>query len=475
MLARRTVSLLDGFQSKDWRALDKWLASPIHNTDVGLQKLGEYFKSIAPEYNEETLAKVSLWRATYDDKPLKEGVLRVKLRQFTSQVEDFLSWQKYSEDEDLKKRMLLKAQSSNLSFDNYEHKTLKLLKKLEAGEKRGINFFYEKLQLESDLIGHPQFDNYRSNSKYLEQTNESLDAFFTLFKYRLGCEIKNRERIRGGAYNLRFWEVLKDHQERGAVEGNPIMGLYHLLFQVLDTPADYSLVEKLKEVIVRTHHLLPLRDANNIYYSVLNHLSRMINQGGSEYYPRTLSWYRMGLETGILLVEDKISHITFNNIALLGYQADEFDWTEAFLSTFGPHLREDQREDALSACRGIGAFYQNEYQRAIEILSGHKFGPSYQLRQRLTIIRAYYELLQKGEDVFEILSRKVSTFNSFLYRNSTFSDLVCAPYKNHLRLLRLLMDRELQNDRRAQTRSELINEIELTDQLVAKQWLLDKV
>lgn len=475
MLARRTISLLTGFQPKDWKALDKWLASPIHNTDVGLQKLGRYFKSIAPEYTEETLAKASLWQATYGEKPLKEGVLRVKLRQLTSQIEDFLSWREYQQKEGLKKRMLLKAQASFLSFDSYERDTLKLLKKLAAGEKRGINFFYEKLQLESNLIGHPQFDNYRSNSKYLEQTNESLDAFFTMFKYRLGCEIKNRERIRGGAYQLRFWDKLQEEHDVGGLSGNPTVNLYHQLFQVLDSPADYSLVEKLKEVVVQRHHLLPLRDANNIYYSVLNHLSRMINEGGGEYYPRTLAWYRMGLETGLLLVEGKISHITFNNIALLGYQADEYEWTEVFLSDFSPHLREDQREDALSACRGLGAFYQKEFKQAIGILSGHKFGPSYQLRQRLTIIRAYYELLQQGEDVYEVLSLKISSFSNFLYRNSTFSEKACVPYRNHLRLLRILMDRELQNGRMAKTPSELVNEISLMDQLVARQWLLDKV
>lgn len=475
MLARKIISLVASFQSKDWRNLERWLASPIHNTDEGLSGLGGYFRGIAPKFDVNTLSKALLWRAAYADKPLNEGVLRVKIRQLTIQIEDFLAWQKFKEDEALQSRLLLKARASNLNFESYEQATLKLVQKLETSGRKGIIHFYEKLQLESDLIAHPEFDNYRSNGKYLQQTNESLDAFFTLFKYRLGCEIKNRERIRGGAYTLRFWETLEVEQQNGFMEGNPTVGLYNNLFKVLSTPADYSLVEDLKEAMLLDYKALLPRDLNNVYYSTLNHLSRMINRGGSEYYPRTLAWYRLGLETDILLVDGKISHITFNNIALLGYQGGEYAWTENFLEEFNPFLKEEQREDALSACRGMGAFYQQDYQRAIDILANHSFGPAYELRQRLTIIRAYYELLLAGGDVYEKLARRLSNFNGFLTRNTTFSEVACEPYKNHLRILRQLVDRKLREDYSRETKAVLVGEINGSEQLVAKQWLLAKI
>lgn len=491
MLARRTLSLLSAFQPSDWKLFLRWMNSPLHNTDEGLARLAPYFRTLAPAVAPEhatgkpavfppaTLRKLSpaaVWSVLYPEKTeVKEGVLRVKIRQFTSQIEAFLVWRELDKDAHLQRRLLLNARGPTLVYDQFEQATLKEIKRVEEETERGVNYFYQKMQLQADLINHPGFDDYRGDGRYLRQLDACLDAFFALFKYRLASELKNRERIRGEKYEMVFWDQLREKDSVELLEGNVVDELYQQLFSMQEQPDIEPLWDQLKIDFERRYQQLPTRDLRNIYFSTLNYLSRKINEGKSRFYPETLAWYGLGLEAGILLDHGLISHVTFNNIALLGYRGGQFEWTDKFIQEYGPMLEERQRKDALAASRGTGAFYRKSFIEAIRIFTEHRFSSAYQLRARLTVIRARYELLAAGADVYSDLDRDIENFETFLSRNRTFSTTAGDPFRNHLRLLRQLMDRQLRKDYGELSRNRLIAELEGIPGVVARSWLIEKI
>lgn len=474
MLGKKIVDLTSSFDRANWKAFQNWLLSPVHNTDQSLITLGGYFQKTTPVKDVTKLEAQVLWQQAYPNKKLNEGMLRVKLRQLTQQIESFLIWQKLEEDKTLRQRLLLKAQINTLSYDRFENATLKSIKKLDKTKTRGVDYFYEKMQLQAQLTEHPDFDNYRSSGSYLQAVDQSLDTLFVLYKYRLGSEIKNRERILDEKYTIRFWQAIEKEHENGLLANNITAILYQQLFLLLSQLQNDSLLDSFKSKFNNHLFELPLRDRKNLYYTTLNYLSRLINQGEGQYYAKILSWYQLGLREELLLTDKRISHITFNNIALLGYRDEQFEWTDQFINEYEPYLAAHLRKDAVQVSRAMGAFHRGNFYKAIRLFTEHRFAPAYELRGRLTIIRAYYELHICEEDVYEQLTKAIANFENFLNRNPVFSEKAKAPYRNHIRLLKKLMERQFRNRTVKDNGQWLAAELSSGIQVIAQEWLLEK-
>lgn len=476
MLGKQLLVQLKTLAPNQWKVFLRWLQSPVHNTDEGLYRLGEFLRSQAPFFPPEKMDKQQLWDVLYPHSDIKEGVLRVKIRQLTKQAEDFLVWSAIKADSNLYHRLHLRRLLVDSDYSYFERLVLKQVDQLEGQERIDLDHFYHRAALYYLLVNHPGYDGYRAKGNYLQQIDESVDAFYTLMKYRIGTELGNRSRILGEEYEITLWEELQDLYQSGAMEGNPIGHLYHLLFVLLDDPTNLQHYEELKAAFLSYRAKLPLRDLASIYFSTLNYLGRRINQGRSQDYLEMLEWYKLGLEQRFLLRQGQISEVTFNNIALLGYESGEFNWTGKFLKQYQPYLPAKVQEDAVQASEGLGLFYLGAYRQAIRTLKGHRFSAAYQLRIRLTIIRSLFELHQQGQDVFDELERNMANFESYLRRNKTFGSTTLIPYQNHLRILREIMGRGTANSSsRQQLRKWIEGELEQDGRVVAKRWLLGLV
>lgn len=476
MLGKQLRDLLLDMDKAGWRGLEKWLQSPAHNTDDSLVALLDHLRASAPELPKDEWEKGKLWRAMYGDKPLKQGVLRVKLRQLTQLVESFRVWEELAKDQPQFERLLLRSLARESSFSIFERESKRRIKQLDRRHATpDLDYFYQRAVLHYQLISHPQFDDYQTDGSQLVATNESVDGFFLLLKYRLGLEFKNRERILGEAHEVRFWGALEEAYAEGFLRDNPVARLYHDLFTLLNEPADHARFERFKFTLRDKLTQLGPLDRSNLYYTALNYLGRRINEGDSRYYAEMLEWYQLGLVDGLLLADKRLSDITYNNIALLGFQTGAFEWTRDFMETYAEYLDPSVRDDAWTAGLGLGYFYEGNFEQAIATLSAHRFSTTYQLRVRLTVIRSLYELLLARADVIDQLERTMSAFETYMKRNHTFSEATLAPYRQFLRLLRGLLQRQLSPSSDQETREWLEAELAKEGRVIAKDWLREKV
>lgn len=463
------LSLLD---KQGWKLFLRWLQSPAHNTDTKLYTLGTYFKPQTGRPS-PTTEKERLWAVLYPDKPLKEGVLRVKLRQFAAQLEDFIVWRQLkTQRKDYYDRLLLEAQLHHSSFRDFERQTLSRLKKMEQYTSPGLDQSYQRSALLFLLLAHPERDSYKQSNTHALDFNTSLDTFFVLSKFRIGNQLQNRARILGESLDLSFWSAVQEATQHVPLANHPVVITYLDLFELLQGERSF---DNFQASFLHHQAQLPAADRIGIYYATLNYLTQMINSGQPAYYPKTLAWYQLGLVDDLLLPNGRISEVTFNNITLLAYQSEQFQWVENFLDNYQATLQEDVREDAVRASRGLGFFYQKSYRQAVQLLSGHRFSVPYQLRVRLTVARALYELLLQQADVYEELEKHLSTFDSYLRRNKKFSAATLLPYQNHLRLLRRLMNWYVHRNKDTAALQAIQQELEDGQRVVAKGWLQEKV
>ncbi len=475
MLAKKTVSLLSSFSKAEQKSFLRWMNSPVHNTDVGLANLAHYLLNLAPASAPEKMEPHALWAVLYADKSLKEGVLRVKIRQLTRQVEDFIAWKELQGNPDLRNRLILRARRKDLPYRSFEHDVNKLLRAQERTGLTGPEYYADQLALRGELKVHPGFDQDANSGKHLYQMDQDLDAYFTLSKYRLRVEFHNRRQVLGDDYEPRFLEAINTARVQGALPDARIMSMYHLLLELLERTGDLGLINSLRLEFAGSYEELPKQDQHSIFYTVVNQLSRLINQGKQIYLEETVHWYSLGLEAGIVIPNGVISPVAFSNIVLIGFRAGKFEWTDEFIKTYSGYLREEERTSVVHANQGVGAFYRGEYEEAYTTLKGLEVGRVLGLRVRLTLVRSMYELYSVEVIEYEAFERALANFESWLQRSTAFSEQGLKPYRNHLRLLRkvarLKAVKQYDVDRQERLQAEIVRE----QALIAKEWLIKKV
>lgn len=216
----------------------------MHNTDGGLRALADYFAAQKPDFAAEMLEKEKLWAVLYGAKPLNEGVLRVKIRQLTARIEEFLAWNAYRESPEVAGRMLLRAQRSHLSYSDFAAAARKMLAKTDRDETRGIDYHTTRLSTLNELVSHPEYDGYREDGSHYAALNADLDAYYVLRKYQLLFAQRNWQRIRGEAAPSPH-PVLAVLAGSETVVGNPAIELYRRLFRVYEHPEDRESLNQL--------------------------------------------------------------------------------------------------------------------------------------------------------------------------------------------------------------------------------------
>ncbi len=474
MLGKKLTQILGALDRTTFRELGRAVRSPIMTTDESLVKLYDFLAACYPGFSEEKLNREDLYAALYPGKTFKDGTLRVKLRQFTQLVEDFLAWRQMQQDSRLRQRMLLEAYSERDLYDLFARETDKAVRAQEASNTRDLDYFQHQSALLYQWYYHPSTDKYSAGQDALDQLSDAVDSYFVLAKFRQALATKNLETILARKYPLRFWESIKEEHESGLLKGNPVAELYLQLFRLLETNSDEDF-ELFKEQFRAQQGELPQADLPSIYYTALNFLSRQINRGRAEYYPELLEWYQLGLTEDLLLSRGQISEVTFNNIVLLGYRSGAFDWTDSFVEEYADRLDVKVVKDAVAGSRGLGCFYRGQFANAIAELYNHQFSRAYQLRIRLTIIRAMYEQFRTGGSDYDRIMTTIQSFEAYMKRNKTFAERILQPYRNHLYLLRGLLQLDLNRAKTRERKAWLEQALLERPNVIAKEWLQKKV
>lgn len=473
MLGKKLTQILGALDRKTFKELGRVLGSPVFNTDENLVKMYQFLSPYFPHFGEQDMDREHLYAQLYPGKTYKDGTLRVKLRQFTKVVEDFLVWKSLQEDDQLRQRLLLRAYGQRDLYPLFSRETTKALQTLAREPQQDINFFQHQYALLYQLYFHPLTDKYQEKEDWLGQLTDAADHFFVLTKLRIALAAKNQDAILAQSHPIRFWEALKQEHEHGLLATHTLTQIYLALFALLDSKTDADFFA-FKEQFRHHQHELPATDLPSLYYTTLNYLSRQINSGRSEFYPELLEWYQLGLTDGLLIRQNNISEVTFNNITLLGYQSGAFEWTDRFIDDYAPLLEERGREDAVICSRGLGDFFRGHFLSAIATLYNHKFARAYQLRVRLTIIRAMYEIFQQDQEEYDRIMGAIQSFEAFMKRDRTFSPRMLAPYQNHLAILKGMIQYHLQPQDKEAWHQWLDQEWIQRPSIIAKDWLMEK-
>ncbi|HMQ49688.1 MAG TPA: hypothetical protein PKA00_19570 [Saprospiraceae bacterium] len=476
MYNSRLVRQIKELSSKDRERFQQFVASPYFNQhESTLQLLDwiiEYLDADAKYLEKEHLYNKLFPGAKFDEQQMYNLMSNLK-----KLFHKFLAYQYVEKSPFMEPIGALEMAFEKSQFDVLTNRGKQLHKKLEATPIHDANFYYANYRM-SFLLGYygAQYID-RTATDTFQRMLDSLDKYYILEKLKNCCHLTANILMMNTSYEFSMFEELLSYVERNwhQFESEKSIVLYYKSLKSHtdeNNPEHFQVMKQLLEKEAEKFSSAELRD---LYGFSNNYCIRMINLGKSEYHRELLQLYRQGLRRGLLLNNDMISEWDYKNIATLGGNLKEFDWTERFLNDYKDKLSPAKRENAYNY--NLGNFYYNkkEYNEALSYLLLVQFTDvRYHLGTTFLLINTYFAL----KDTEALLSL-IETFRIYIIRNRKMSGEQKRGYTNFLRFTKKLVSLKhhastFSRQALADKLNDLAAQIRKTDNVINKFWLLEE-
>ncbi len=329
----------------------------------------------------------------------------------------------------------------------------------------------------------------------LQLALDHLDLFYLSEKFRIACEIINRQNMIRSEYHLDFIDELLEFIEDHPIAEEPAIAIYSTILKTMldefglltkkngknkqdldgDKGIDQSFI-KLIQLLENHASVFPQLEAREMFIHAINYCVRRIhanakahaNEKQEGFVKQLFELYKLVIEKGLLFADGSISPWTYMNIVNVGIRNDEFEWTEKFIEEFKEYLRPQFKENAYNYNLAYFLFYRKDYDKAIKQLNQVIFDDVYySCESKGLLLRIYYMTEELGP--FYSLA---DSFRIYLRRNKLITESKKELYYNLIRFLNRLT-KIIKGDNKSL--SKLKNQINDTQKVINIKWLLDQV
>jgi hypothetical protein len=448
------MSLLEKLPESEWRLLEKWVASPLHNTRSDVEALLRHI-AVNRHKNPNGLIKATAFTAIYPNEPYNDLRMNHLMSWLLGQVRNFLAWREADEDEPyqrlLRTRALRRLGADKGQIDKeWQHGRTAL----EAGPYRDEHYHYLAHLYERERYEYAV--RTRRQAAPLAALARHAELAYRLNRLRYECNAEAGQVVGG------------DHDGSGEkiiLENEPTIRLYEQLLQALREPANEAAFFEARHLLEEHWPLFRSQERRDLYLLALNFCIRKINGGARQFMREAFELYRSGLANRALFEHDVLSPFTYKNAVTAGLALGEFDWVGNFLEEYRPYLPPRERHNTYIYNLAVYHFRRPDYDRAMQLLREADFTDVLtNLDARSMLLRIYYE--RGFHDALESL---LDSFQSYLRRQKNIG-YQRDSYSNLLRFVRRLL-----RVTDAEEKAALRREVEQTAALAERSWLLERL
>ena len=199
-----------------------------------------------------------------------------------------------------------------------------------------------------------------------------------------------------------------------------------------------------------------------------NYCARKIREGDDRFVNEVMEIYRFETEHTMYVSGQNISPVYYLNIAIVGAESKQLEWTEKFVEEYKKYLPDYAREDTHAFCRAHVLFGMKKYNEALRYALTCKVTPFMtNILIRNLVARLHYELNMLDELQIELYALRHNV------KDQKLKDERRAYFESFVKELRQLAELKANNDR-AGIR-EFRNHIVSVKNFVHKNWLLKKI
>lgn len=374
MSANEFEILFKDFSDEEFRKLSDYFTSPYFDIPNRLQKLHELVKSKRKQGGTITLSRDEICSKFYSgEEPTKNyHNIRKLISEYKSRTEEFTAYYEITNHAlaiDKAKLWWLRRKKDRV---NYKKNSDKLLDYLNKFAERDDLYYYENLQIILDrynFFDPTVADEYKSESiiinnfldKYFLANKLYMFQNFVSFRFTNNFDIEEIET---------FKHCIIDYVEKNKDDifnNDPEICFRYLGYLLNANGFDQEIYSLYLSSLIRFERDGKLNE-NGYYFTLLNLLSRFINEGYQELDKEVIKLADIVDERGIITKYD-FSFIDLKIIIESAIGLKMYDWALGFAEKYKNNLKETDRINQYLLITGKLQFFKGNLEEAGRLLS----------------------------------------------------------------------------------------------------------
>ena len=331
---------------------------------------------------------------------------------------------------------------------------------------------HPELFLEKYFIEHERYlflsETGRTKELNLQEVEDQLTAAMLAMKLRQACFLRSHETVFNTNYHLALEAEVLTAAEQPFFQNNPAVSLYRTCYVALFKRQSEEDFQLFKSNLFGHVGQFPEEEMRDLYLLAINYCIKKVNEGDSHFYREALDLYKSGLETGLLLKDNRLSRFTYNNIVAVAMRLEEeWDWAGQFVVRYKTLLEPAYQEAAFSLNSARLAFVKKDYDSALLHLQKADYKDLINnMVAKVLQMKIYFEM-----EEYELLDSHLRTMRMFIRRNKKMA-YHRENWSNIVRYTQKLMELSPFDTQRKQL---LLQQIEKEETLTEKEWLVGQL
>ncbi|GJM34407.1 MAG: hypothetical protein DHS20C18_34080 [Saprospiraceae bacterium] len=415
------VQLLKTFDVATLKSFENWLRSPWCNTNKNLIRLLDQLKKYHPEFENKKLTKEKLFHKVLPQGKYSARRMNNLLSEAYLAGEKFLIFQRLSMDQTTQADFLIQEWQGRYLDDWFFQDIHREIDQLEG---KPVKRWEDHLTL---LFWYRRMYHYPNQNARIQdglnpilRMEEHLDLVYLLEKAALINEKIFRNRIIPNEQHdvqaaLQVWRMASQHYTHPAIE------LYRMRFEYTEENL-LSKYTDLRETLIKNLDALNEKEKKTHLLSLLNDSKMLIKKGLID-ITELLPLYQLGLTTGVLFNQGKITLNTYTTIAVISNTKGDFEFTEQFIHQYTNCLNKKIQADAMQWALAHTAYWKKDLETCLNMLQQYDYKITYfQYICRVLNTQVYFELYLQDESFRFYLFNYFDTYEKWLTREKVWGE-----------------------------------------------------
>ena len=483
MYSTQLIQLLKALSPEEVKLLTSYLKKQPAVTPTIFQ-LFQYLKNCAPAYNSPKLKRATVLNYLYQQEEESGKQLNKVVFLLKQQVENFMVQQSLAQQPMQKEKLLLKV-LKNRTYSGYAKRNQKLVANFEDSfdANNPLSFYHDSFELNYGLWSAVTTEKLGNNYQHLEKANADIDKYYYLLKLKIILEnlivlqlTPNAAILPNQAATL---ALIKEHP---TFSTETLPALLLLAIQLVQT-GELTQFNQLNVQLRLTIKDIPKKEARDLMVVLINFFIRHVNQFPELTTMNGFELYKFADQNQLLIENGSIRDVEYVNAATLAIDNAQFEWALAFINRNKSYLPVAIQKTTSVFLNALWLFHKKEFKAAIKLLNpvekDKNATVSIAIKIRTLKIRALLEEAPSIEELdakeLNVLKSQVRNFSRYIYKHPSLGATKKSGYIAFCDFLQKMLKVTGPLDKQGIRLNQIQRQIELTNKLALKGWLLDKI
>lgn len=452
----------------------KFVQSPYFNVNQYIAHFASIIIEAIKGNNLVEIAAQDIWKKVYKSEPYNNQKFLKLNSDLTKLLEIYLAQKEMESSESLMTNLKLEG-AKKRNLENLYSGIINEAERLNKSEyNQSADYYLTKYQIEKNLFSL-KTENEKKNEKFeitsalnIKDIVENLDYFYVAEKLKLYCTLLSWKKMYKLEIEMDNMQEVLSLATKHPYNKIPPINIYYTIHLTYIDEENIVNYYQLRNLIKKFIHLFPKSEQRDIFQTAISYCINKGNKNISLFHQESFDIYKEALLNNTLVVNDEMLVTTFRNIVPIALRVEEFSWAENFIHDYAKYVDEKYRVNAVEFSLARLEFYRKNYGKVLEHLYKVSFEDVwYNLGSKTLQIASYFEL-----DEFEALESLLQSFKMYIRREKSLTNERKSTYLNLIKFTSGLMKI---NHRDQQKLMKLKSEIETTQGVVSKPWLIEKV